>query len=480
MENHPPYMFGIYKIIRSLGHGGFAQVYLVEDNLGRQWALKQIRQDLVKQDPGFRERFKREAHIQAGLKHDHIAGVHDFNAEEGYLVIEYIRGKTLQTLLNDDYPDGMDLLTALEILRPIEEALTYIHTVAGYAHLDVTPRNILVEEARTLKGKTEWRIVLADFGLAHVIDADGRADPTNFAGAPGYWAPEQRGPTKDKPGIRSDIYTLGLVIGVMLTGRKPQEVLGILRGTESTLPTLLPSEVKRVLQRATDENPGNRYATVKGLVTAFTKAVEAFDPEKTLTDLPSKNVSTKRTSTDSAKEQPDPGQFRKVVAAVSPYYALVTTVVLLGFIVWLLVQSLPVTHFTQLNGVDLGRYCRSLGYQGNNADVACSSTINLDLACNWQHETTGLHFQLTNPKDLDTGNCYDARGNVVGGINDMDGYCKDPRQGYFGVPAAEIVGNTWVCTQKIDMTLVCMWQFSRTDVQARKNDQGNWMCYGLW
>src|SRR6266496_1204592 len=154
---------GDYQEIKSLGQGGFAQVYLVEDNLRRPWALKQLHEDLIEHDPKILERFEREALIQAGLQHPHIAGVHAFNPKEGYLVIDYIEGRTLRKLVDDDFPEGMDLDTALKILQPLEEALTYIHGQAGFAHLDITPGNILIQETRTLLGRTERRVVLADF-----------------------------------------------------------------------------------------------------------------------------------------------------------------------------------------------------------------------------------------------------------------------------------------------------------------------------
>ena len=190
----PPKKFtgGEYEEIRPLGEGGFARVYLVKDNLGQQWALKQIKPEIIAKDPKILERFAREAQIQANLSHPNIAQVHSFNDQEGYLIIKYIEGRTLRDLLDDEYPRGMyrDLDTALEILRPIEEALTYIHKNARFAHLDVTPRNILIQETRTLLGRTERHIVLADFGLARVIDSDGWADLSMFAGAPGYWSPE--------------------------------------------------------------------------------------------------------------------------------------------------------------------------------------------------------------------------------------------------------------------------------------------------
>jgi hypothetical protein len=116
-------------------------------------------------------------------------------------------------------------------------------------------------------------------------------------------------------------------------------------------------------------------------------------------------------------------------------------------------------------------------YEKNITDVSCSSTINLDKVCVWQYGS-GYSGQFTNPSDPNSGNCYDSKG-VVGGV-DMDRYCKDPRQGYLGIPVADTVGNTWVCKQNIDVRLVCTWQYSRTDVQARKNDQNLWACYGLW
>jgi serine/threonine protein kinase len=490
-EKRQPHMFGMYRELKPIGTGGFAEVYLVEDNLGRKWALKQIRQDLVKQDPeGFRKRFEREARIQAGLKHPCIAGVHTFDAREGYLVIEYINGETLQDFLNNCYPDGMDLETAVEILRPIEEALTYIHTSAGFAHLDIKPNNILVQEISSPKGETKRRVVLADFGLARVIDADGRAEVTRREGTPPYWAPEQVDPAKGTPGTSSDIYALGLLIGVLLTGRRAQEVLDLLRGTNKTLPARLPPQVKRVVQRATEEDPRNRYATVRGLFTAFTQAVkdwevyaqnggqiETFDPGNT--ELAPSLVRSP-SSLIPPPPQRTPAGWREKIGVIVPYYAILTTLVLLGFVAWTLVQSLPATHFTQLGGVDLGTYCTSLGYHGNTADVSCSSPIQLDLACDWQHETTGLRAEFTTPGDPYTADCFDSHGKEAGRIKNMNGYCTDPRQGYLGMPTAVVEGNTWVCEQKIVMTLVCMWQYSKTDVQARKNDQGLWGCYGLW
>lgn len=139
----------------------------------------------------------------------------------------------------------------------LEEALTYIHETAKCAHLDITLGNILIQETQTHRGKTRQRIVLADFGLARVIDADGWAEVSRIAGTPGYRVPEQCGLTKDKPGTRSDIYSLGIVIGMMLTGLKGGNVLNILRGASKTHAPRLTPEVIQVLQQATNEDPNS-------------------------------------------------------------------------------------------------------------------------------------------------------------------------------------------------------------------------------
>lgn len=276
-QQPPARKFGEYHEIALLGQGGFAQVYLVKDDLGRQWALKQIHEALIKHDPKILERFEREARIQVGLKHPHIAGVHAFNSRERYLVIEYIQGKTLSSLINNDYRNGMDFDMVLAILQPLEEALTYLHTIAQCAHLDISPKNILIRETQMHREKMEQRVVLADFGLARIIDSDGWAEIRTIAGTPYYWAPEQQKLVKDRPGRRSDIYSLGIVIGVMLTGLSGKDVLDILRGKSNTPAPRLTPEVIQVLRQATNEDPNQRYATVKGLVTAFEQAVKATE-----------------------------------------------------------------------------------------------------------------------------------------------------------------------------------------------------------
>ncbi len=498
---------GDYQEIKLLGQGGFAQVYLVEDNLGRPWALKQIKEDLIKQDPNILERFEREAQIQAGLKHPHIAGVHTFNPKEGYLVIDFIEGRTLRRLIDDDFPEGMDFDTALNILQPIEEALTYIHEHAGFAHLDITPRNILIQETRTRRGGTEQHVVLADFGLARVIDSDGWANLTIRAGAPGYWAPEQRDLTKDKPGRRSDIYSLGVVIGVMLTGRSPEEVLDLLHGTNNTLPSAFPPEVKRVLQRATEEDPKKRYATVKGLMTVFRQAVRSFYQGRTQLALSDGGRRWETSSGRPLLEQAPSIKsglpavlLPKSIVAPRPKIHLlsVVAVIILGALLFvgITIWSHPARNepapLKKLGGLpNLGSYCQSLHYpdfipanQGNPPDLYCVSSIADDtwtFICKWQYGMKDLTAQPadpTKPTDPYGMRCFDSKKNDQGGL-DLGSYCNALYSTSSTANLAGTMVNNWRCQQKIDLIAACGKQYpDKTNLQARF-EGGSYYCYGL-
>ncbi len=485
---------GEYREIKPLGKGGFAEVILVTDRSEQQWALKLLREELIQQDPRTLERFTREAQIQQGLSNSHIARVETYNPEEGYLVIEYIEGMTLKDFLKRRFEYGMDLDTDLgmlrEILQQLEIPLTYIHEEVGFAHLDITPSNILIQEKRSLLGATKQHIVLADFGLARVINEDGWAEVTVLAGTPGYWAPEQQGLTNDKPGKRSDIYTLGVVIGVILTNQKPQEVLDILRGTSNALPpNALPPEVKQVLQRAIAQNPRERYSTVKNLIADFMVAVNSYQVRQQRDRQPgsvdigkTQKVPSRGGFPERSLFQGNPTGWRQRIVAL---YAILATFVIVGLAALLVVQSRPLTHpqptLTPLVGLDLSAYCQSLTYTEFIGESACASPVDMNAACNWQYSRSDLHNQFSDPTNSDSGTCYDSRGTKLEkGIYDMAGYCKHLVSRGAPVDIANKLGTRagWTCQQQIHATLACIWQFSRTDVEAR-NDQGNWICYAL-
>ncbi|HEX8731823.1 MAG TPA: serine/threonine-protein kinase, partial [Ktedonobacterales bacterium] len=201
---------GAYELRRRLGEGGMAQVYLARDvRLGREVAVKVLDPKLAER-PGFRERFMREARVAAALDHPNIVPLFDFgDAEALYLVMPFVSGGSLQDMLpKAPLPIGEVVTYGSQIA----DALEYAHQ-RKVVHRDVKPANMLMH--------ADGRLMLSDFGLAKIVNATQKlAAPRNRpdAGTPEYMAPEQVVGTSDS---RSDIYGLGVVLYLLLTGRLP-------------------------------------------------------------------------------------------------------------------------------------------------------------------------------------------------------------------------------------------------------------------
>jgi hypothetical protein len=132
-----------------------------------------------------------------------------------------------------------------------------------------------------------------------------------------------------------------------------------------------------------------------------------------------------------------------------------------------------------LGGVDIAQYCQSLDYSTNDEESNedfCSSNIDLDKACGWQYARDDLHIRFSGNDDPESGICYDPQENQIGGISDMRGYCQDVFQKRSPDVKAAVVNGDWTCRTKIDMGLVCTWQYQKKDLVAR-NDEGTWQCY---
>lgn len=264
---------GKYRLGALLGQGGFGAVYQAEEQvLQRPQAIKVLLEERFS-DARFRERFLREARTLGALDHAHIVHVDDLGAEGHliYLVMPLISGGTFQDVLKArSGPLGLDETT--RYLEAICSALDYAHA-QGVVHLDLKPLNLLVHQ--------DGRLLLSDFGLAHLLEQGAVAGGTSLQfGSPLYMAPEH---FEGQPETRSDLYAVGLILYQMLTGKHPFEA-----STPAALmrkhlmeppPSLaqvrpdLPASLDAMLAKALAKQPAQRYQTAAALLVGFKMAV---------------------------------------------------------------------------------------------------------------------------------------------------------------------------------------------------------------
>lgn len=210
--NGPHRTLGKYELIESLGHGGMAQVYKAyQPGLERFVAVKVMHPHLAKSSD-FVERFRREARVVGQLNHAHIMRVIDFDIQENeyYLVMDYVQGGTLKSYLRQH--GAMPSVQALPLVAQLTDALAYAHQ-RDMIHRDIKSDNILFLDER------HSHLILTDFGIARLLTEVGLTMTGSMVGTPAYMSPEAvRGEHAD---VRSDIYSLGVVIYEMLTGRTP-------------------------------------------------------------------------------------------------------------------------------------------------------------------------------------------------------------------------------------------------------------------
>ena len=251
---------GEYSLQREIGRGGMGVVYLARDvQLDRDVAIKVLPANLAR-DPSARERFLREARMAAGLSHPHIVPIHRVSEVGGFVffVMSYVEGETLGDRLRTRGP--LPPADAMRVLREVSWALAYAHG-RGIVHRDVKPDNILLESAT-------GRALVTDFGIAQG-DADAITDPGKIMGTAHFMSPEQAaGEPLDG---RSDIYALGVVGYLAVSGRLPFE--------SSNLPALL--------TRQATEEPPSVMQVAPGIPAALGSAIDrclARDPAERFQD----------------------------------------------------------------------------------------------------------------------------------------------------------------------------------------------------
>ena len=274
---NPGYEIGHrYRIIRSLGEGGMANVYLAHDIvLDRDVSVKLLRLDL-RDDPSTKRRFHREAMAATQLNDPHIVGIYDVGEDHGlqYMVMQYVKGTDLKAYIKKHYP--IPLPQVIDIMEQVLSAVATAHA-HGIIHRDLKPQNILIDENKNVK--------ITDFGIAVAVSQDSLTQTNTLMGSVHYLSPEQaRGSIATK---QSDIYSLGIILFELLTGKVPFEgetaVSIALKHFREEIPSVreqnkeIPQALENVIIKATAKEPAERYNSVNEMA-ADLKTV--LDPQR--------------------------------------------------------------------------------------------------------------------------------------------------------------------------------------------------------
>ena len=251
-----------YQIIRTIGEGGMANVYLAHDLiLDRDVAVKILRGDLA-DDEKFVRRFQREAIAASSLSHPNIVEMYDVGEDNGkyYIVMEYVEGKTLKNLIKKR--GALTLPEVIDIMTQLTAAISCAHD-SNIIHRDIKPQNVLIKEDGIVK--------ITDFGIAMALNSNELTQTNSVMGSVHYLPPEQangKGAT-----LKSDIYSLGIVMFELLTGMLPfkgdNAVEIAIKQMKNQIPSVceineqIPQSIENIILKACAKNPKNRYNTVK-------------------------------------------------------------------------------------------------------------------------------------------------------------------------------------------------------------------------
>ena len=290
-----------YEIIKTIGEGGMANVYLAHDTiLDRKVAIKVLRGDLSN-DEKFIRRFKREALSVSNLSHPNIVEVYDVGEEDGnyYIVMEYIEGKTLKQLLQKR--GALTLTEVIDIMSQLTDGLAHAHE-AYIIHRDIKPQNIMIED--------NGRIKITDFGIAMALNSTQLTQTNSVMGSVHYLPPEQangKGAT-----VKSDIYSLGILMYELLTGSVPFKgdtaVEIALKHMKEKIPSVrkqnptIPQSVENIILKATAKNPKNRYDSVREMHADLETALEKDNEKRLVYEYPENDLEETKVIAPISKE----------------------------------------------------------------------------------------------------------------------------------------------------------------------------------
>ena len=251
-----------YEILKTIGEGGMANVYLAHDTiLDRDVAVKVLRGDLA-EDEKFVRRFQREAISASSLSHPNIVEMYDVGEDNGqyYIVMEYISGKTLKSLIKKRV--YLTMPEVIDIMMQLASGIAHAHD-SYIIHRDIKPQNVMIVDDGMVK--------ITDFGIATAMNAIDATQTNSVMGSVYYLPPEQANGTGST--LKSDIYSLGILMYELLTGKVPfkgeNAVEIAIKHMKEDLPSAckikpdIPQSVENIILKASAKNPKNRYDNVR-------------------------------------------------------------------------------------------------------------------------------------------------------------------------------------------------------------------------
>ena len=285
-----------YKIVKSIGEGGMANVYLAWDTiLERDVAVKILRGDLA-DDEKFLRRFQREANSASSLRHPNIVEMYDVGEDSGkyFIVMEYVNGKTLKSLIKKR--GALNLTESIDIMMQLASGIACAHD-SYIIHRDIKPQNVMILEDGIVK--------ITDFGIAMALNNSELTQTNSVMGSVHYLPPEQASGSGST--IKSDIYSLGILMIELLTGKVPfkgdNAVEIAIKHMKDQIPSVckinekIPQSVENIILKACAKNPKNRYDSVSEMYEDLKTCLDPlrFEEKRHVYKYPENNIENTKT-----------------------------------------------------------------------------------------------------------------------------------------------------------------------------------------
>lgn len=332
-----------YKIVKSIGEGGMANVYLAWDTiLEREVAVKVLRGDLS-DDEKFIRRFQREANSASSLRHPNIVEMYDVGEDDGryFIVMEYVDGKTLKSLIKKR--GALNLTEALDIMMQLASGIACAHD-SYIIHRDIKPQNVMILE--------DGRVKITDFGIAMALNSNELTQTNSVMGSVHYLPPEQASGSGST--IKSDIYSLGILMYELLTGKVPfrgdNAVEIAIKHMKDPIPSVceenenIPQSVENIILKACAKNPKNRYDSVAEMYEDLKTCLDplrfeekrlvykypehSLDDTKTITNLETREIRNRANEEESLEAHED----RKINNALKIIGVFCVIIVIIGLL----------------------------------------------------------------------------------------------------------------------------------------------------